>query len=143
MDENNILNIVLDLRDNPGGDISESIKIAQLFVKEGLIAKIDYYSDELEDEEYYSSLKELKYKVIVIVNKETASAAELLTGAIKESKSGYIIGEKPLGNQGYKHTYNDSEAFHKIIIVQKSTINYLKLQNKDFINGKSLLGGLN
>ena len=40
MDENNILNIVLDLRDNPGGDISESIKIAQLFVKEGLIAKM-------------------------------------------------------------------------------------------------------
>lgn len=144
MDENNILNIVLDLRDNPGGDISESIKIAQLFVKEGLIAKIDYYSDELEDEEYYSSLKELKYKVIVIVNKETASAAELLTGAIKESKSGYIIGEKTFGKSRVQKLIPimTQETFHKNNNCTKNpTINYLKATKQGtFINGKSLLG---
>ena len=80
MDENKINNLVLDLRDNKGGVIIESVKVGQLFVKEGLIAKIDYYSKEFEDIEYYSNLKELKYNLIVLVNEETSSAAELLTG---------------------------------------------------------------
>jgi hypothetical protein len=57
-------------RDGTGGDIMESIKTAKLFVKEGLIAKIHYYSQELEDMEYYSDLKKLKYNLIVFVKPE-------------------------------------------------------------------------
>jgi len=143
MDEDNILNIVLDLRDNPGGEISESIKIAQLFVKEGLIARIDYYSHELEDQEYYSNLKELKYKLVVKVNSETASAAELLAGAIKESDSGTIIGEKTFGKSQIqrlipimsKESYLYNKTFRDI------SINLMKnLENDIYFNNRDILG---
>lgn len=143
MDEDNILNIVLDLRDNPGGEISESIKIAQLFVKEGLIARIDYYSHELEDQEYYSNLKELKYKLVVKVNSETASAAELLAGAIKESDSGTITGEKTFGKSQIqrlipimsKESYLYNKTFRDI------SINLMKnLENDIYFNNRDILG---
>lgn len=97
MDENEIRHLILDLRNNKGGEIAESIEIAKLFVKEGLIAKINYYSVELKDEEYYSNLKDLQYKVIVLINSETSSAAELLAGAIQDSKSGVLIGQQTFG----------------------------------------------
>jgi len=143
IDENNILNIVLDLRNNPGGEISESIKIAQLFVQEGLIARIDYYSDDLKDKEYYSNLKELKYKLVVKVNRDTASAAELLTGAIKESDSGTIIGEKTFGKSQIqklipimsKESYLHNKTFGDL------SINLMKnLENDIYFNNRDILG---
>ncbi|HSH35381.1 S41 family peptidase [Schnuerera sp.] len=144
MDENNINNLVLDLRDNKGGEILESVKVGQLFVKEGLIAKIDYYSEEFEDMEYYSNLKELKYNLIVLVNEETSSAAELLTGAIQDSGSGYIVGNKTHGKsriQKFIPIMNEEAFFNNNDLCEKPTINALKAMERGIIlNNKDILG---
>jgi len=51
MDKNNIKKIILDLRDNPGGDVGQAVSIARKFVKKGLITKLDFKSESQKDEE--------------------------------------------------------------------------------------------
>ena len=143
IDEKGIHKIVLDLRNNKGGDLMESIKTAQLFVKEGLIAKIHYYSQELEDIEYYSNLKELKYNLIVLVNEETASAAELIAGAVQDSESGYLVGSKTFGKAKIQKMIPvmTEKAFFKNKQNKEPTVNLFKaMDHGSIIYDEDLLG---
>ncbi|MGI6485422.1 MAG: S41 family peptidase [Tepidanaerobacteraceae bacterium] len=143
MDDEKINKIVLDLRNNKGGDIMESIKTAQLFVKEGLIAKIHYYSQELEDIEYYSNLKELIYNLIVLVNEETSSAAELIAGAVQDSESGYLVGSKTFGKAKIQKMIPvmTEKAFFKNKQNKEPTVNLFKaMEHGAIIYDEDLLG---
>jgi len=97
MDERKIVKILLDLRDNPGGEVSQAVAVARKFVPQGLITKLDFKSEKIEDEEYYSNLKKPKYKLAVLVNGGTASASEILAGAIQDSGAGKLIGTNTFG----------------------------------------------
>lgn len=143
MDDKRISKIVLDLRNNKGGDLIESIKTAKLFVKEGLIARIHYYSEGLKDIEYYSNLKELKYKLIVIVNEETASAAELIAGAVQDSESGYLFGSKTFGKAKIQKMIPviTEKAYIKNELYKEPTVNLFKaMEHGAIIYGEDLLG---
>ncbi len=115
MDNNNISKLILDLRDNPGGELSEVIKIAEKFVPEGLITKLDFKSEGMEDEEYYSKNKKLKYKLVVLVNELSASASEILAGAIQDTGAGILVGTKTYGKGKVQHIYPvlSPEAYKK------------------------------
>ncbi len=95
-DEKNITNIILDLRNNPGGYLETAVEIAKMTVPKGIIVKTMYRQSE-KDEVIYSDLKNPKYKFAVLVNENTASASEVLASAIQESGVGRIIGEKTFG----------------------------------------------
>lgn len=105
MDKNNITKIILDLRDNPGGEVNQTVSIAKKLVPEGLITKLDYKSELQKDEEYYSSLKKLKYKLVVLVNEMSASASEILAGAIQDTGSGTLVGTKTFGKGKVQNVY--------------------------------------
>lgn len=92
-----ITKILLDLRDNPGGFVDEAVDVARKLVPEGLITRLDFRSERLSDTEYYSSLKNSPYLVAVLVNENTASAAEILAGAIQDSGKGVLVGQKTYG----------------------------------------------
>jgi len=96
-DGKKITKVVLDLRNNPGGYVDQAVEVAKRFVPKGLITKLDYKDETFKDEEYYSTLEKTKYKLVVLVNENSASAAEILTGAIKDTKAGVIIGTKTFG----------------------------------------------
>lgn len=89
--------IILDLRDNPGGYVDESVKLANLFINKGVIVS----SIERNKKEYFyyadknTPLKNTK--IIILINSETASAAEIFTAAMKEHKKAIIIGERSYG----------------------------------------------
>lgn len=91
-----ITKIILDLRDNPGGYLDSAVNAASLIVPEGLIVST-VYRNEYENEELFSTLKEPKYELAVLVNENTASAAEVMAGAIKESGVGILIGDNTYG----------------------------------------------
>jgi carboxyl-terminal processing protease len=93
-DSRKITNIVLDLRDNPGGEVGQAVALAEKFVPGGLITKLDYKSERYQDIEYYSTLKQSKYKVAVLVNGMSASASEIVSGAIQDTGAGALIGTK-------------------------------------------------
>jgi carboxyl-terminal processing protease len=89
--------VVLDLRDNPGGEVAQVVQVARKFVPQGLITKLDFKSEKDADIEYYSPLTEPKYRLAVLVNQNSASAAEILAGAIQDTKAGTLIGTKTFG----------------------------------------------
>jgi carboxyl-terminal processing protease len=97
MDENGINKIILDLRDNPGGYVDSAVDVAQYFVPEGLITKLDFKSENEDDREYKSNLNVHKYSLVVLVNGNTASASEILAGAIQETRAGVLVGMDTFG----------------------------------------------
>jgi len=105
MDEKKIKKIILDLRDNPGGDVNEVVEIAKSFIPEGLITKVDFKSDKMTDLEYMSTLKEKKYKLAVLVNENSASASEILAGAVQDTGAGTLIGTKTYGKAKVQNLY--------------------------------------
>lgn len=93
--EHTINGVVLDLRNNSGGEVGSAIEIARLFVESGPILHV-VYSD---DKQITYSAKEAQIHVplAVLVNEHSASASEILAGALKESGAGKLIGTKTFG----------------------------------------------
>ena len=96
-DSEKITRVIMDLRYNPGGYVDEAVAVARYFVPKGVITKLDYKDEAAADQTYYSSRIKLKYKLAVLVNEYSASASEILTGAIKDTKAGIIVGTKTFG----------------------------------------------
>lgn len=90
--------IVLDLRNNPGGLLTQAIETVDLFVDEGLI--VSQKGRDGKEEESFSATPDktlTKVPLVVLVNGGSASASEIVSGAIQDLKRGVIIGEKTFG----------------------------------------------
>ncbi len=102
MDAKKITRIILDLRDNPGGEVSQAVAVARKFVPKGLITKLDYKSEKYDDLEYYSNLEKAKYKLAVLVNGGSASASEIVSGAIQDTGAGKLVGTETFGKAKFQ-----------------------------------------
>lgn len=92
----NVSAIVLDLRNNPGGLLNEAVTIARSILPKGDIVKLVYKNKE--DKVYTCDGKnEIDIPLMVLVNGNSASASEILAGAIKDSGKGTLIGDKTYG----------------------------------------------
>lgn len=89
--------IVIDLRNNPGGYLDTAIQIAGHFIKNGeRIAAVRY--PDREEAHYSKGIGELaEYPIAVLINKGSASASEILAGALQDFAIAKIIGEKSFG----------------------------------------------
>ena len=87
--------LILDLRGNPGGLLDACTEIADMLLPEGLIV----YSENRHKkrEEYYSKKEQLGVPLAVLVNEHSASASEVLSGAIQDYGVGTIIGKTTYG----------------------------------------------
>jgi len=94
----NIDGIVLDLRNNPGGLLSQAVGLVDTFVEKGAIVS---QKGRIESEnEVYKATKKQTYKNIpmaVLVNGGSASASEIVSGALQDQKRAIIVGEKTFG----------------------------------------------
>ncbi len=88
--------MIIDLRNNPGGLLSQVVNITDLFLKKGdRILTVDY--SNAEDEVYQANVGGLTAPVVVLINKGSASASEIFAGAIQDHKRGLLIGETTYG----------------------------------------------
>ncbi|AEG61822.1 S41 family peptidase [Desulforamulus ruminis] len=87
--------LVLDLRDNPGGELGSAIKVADQFLDQGPIVHIDYRVGR--DQTFDAEPDQLNLPLSVLVNKGSASAAEILAGAIKDAGVGTLVGTQTFG----------------------------------------------
>ena len=87
--------MILDLRDNPGGELQVVCNIADMILPEGTITYMEYKNGKKDT--YKSDKSELDMPMVVLINGNSASASEVLTGAIKDYKKATIIGEKSYG----------------------------------------------
>lgn len=96
--QKNALNyVLLDLRDNPGGLLSAAVEIADLFLNDGLIV---YTRGRNEPEQRYQAIPPALYpnlKVAVLLNHYSASAAEVLAGALQDHHRAVVLGENSYG----------------------------------------------
>ncbi|MEG1705121.1 MAG: S41 family peptidase [Clostridia bacterium] len=94
--KDNIKSLIIDLRNNPGGLVNETIDIARMLLPKGDIIKLVYKKGS--DKVYTCDGKnKIEIPLVVLVNENSASASEILSGAIKDSKLGILIGEKTFG----------------------------------------------
>lgn len=102
--------IVIDVRNNPGGLVSDTLNIARLMLPKCDLLKL-VYKDGSEKVYKCDGKNEIDIPLAILVNSRSASASEILSGAIKDSKKGIVIGTKtygkgivqtiePLGNRG-------------------------------------------
>lgn len=94
--EEGMRGLVIDLRDNPGGNLSAVVAIARELLPKGLVV---YTEDKYGKREEYScdGKNQLEVPLVVLVNENSASAAEILSGAIKDYEIGTILGTKTYG----------------------------------------------
>ena len=87
--------VILDIRDNPGGLFHEAIETSKLFVAKGDIVHQRMKNQEMIS---YKSFKDAEdYELVLLVNENSASASEILAGAIKDRGAGTIIGRQTFG----------------------------------------------
>jgi len=96
--------LILDLRNNTGGYVDQAVYVARNFVPSGVITTLKY-KDSDKDTEYRSYLKENPYKMVVLVNENSASSAEILAGALQDSGI-KLIGKNTYGKGVFQNTYN-------------------------------------
>ncbi len=88
--------LILDLRNNPGGLLKESTEIADELIGESLIV---YTEDKAGNKTsaYKSDKNKIKIPLVVLVNKYSASASEIVAGAVQDTESGIIVGTRTFG----------------------------------------------
>jgi carboxyl-terminal processing protease len=96
--------LIFDLRDNPGGFLNQSVAVADLFLPEGVVL---YQRNRNGEEEVFSSqtgdIAET-IPLIVLVNSGSASASEIVAGAIQDQGRGIILGEVSFGKGSVQNT---------------------------------------
>ncbi len=103
--ENGVTELILDLRNNPGGLVASAADIAKTIVPAGKIIDVKY-RDESLNYTYTSDLAEAPFKILTLVNENTASSAEILASAIQDSGAGVLMGEQTYGKAVIQSTYN-------------------------------------
>jgi len=87
--------LVIDLRDNPGGDYSQVVRIADRIVPKGLIV---YTEDRFKvRNEEYSDARELNMPLSILINEYSASASEILAACVQDYGKGVLVGKKTFG----------------------------------------------
>ncbi len=96
--DNDIKGLILDLRNNPGGLLDQSVKVADLFIDEGVIVSTKgRLKDQNMEFKAHSRGKTYKLPMVVLVNGGSASASEIVAGALQDHKRALILGTQTFG----------------------------------------------
>ena len=95
--EKKVENVILDLRDNPGGDLQAAIEIANIFISRGKIGQLRYKNENLNEFIYSENYNAPRFNMVVLINEHSASASEFLAMAFQSRNAAKIIGVKSYG----------------------------------------------
>jgi carboxyl-terminal processing protease len=110
MNPHSLKGLILDLRDNAGGLLSEAACLAGLFIGEDKKIFTASYMDNLMEESQTTTGQEYFGPMVILTNSRSASASELLAGAMQEYKRAILIGERTFGKGSFQkiESWNDS-----------------------------------
>lgn len=97
-DNGEILGLVLDLRNNPGGLLTQAVRVTDLFLDSGLIVYTEGRLDH-QKQKYYSHKEGswTEFPMVILVNGGSASASEIVAGAMQDHKRAIVLGTKTFG----------------------------------------------
>ncbi|HEU4677128.1 MAG TPA: S41 family peptidase [Candidatus Paceibacterota bacterium] len=121
-------NLVLDLRGNPGGYLESAVSIASYFLPVGKVVVRENFGDGQDEQLYRSTGKELRHftpdDFVVLVDEGSASASEILAGALKEHGVATLIGAKTFGKGSVQELVKlDNGANLKVTVARWLTPN--------------------
>ncbi|HEY3275493.1 MAG TPA: S41 family peptidase [Syntrophorhabdaceae bacterium] len=98
-DKQPLKGILLDLRNDPGGLLEQAVEVSDRFLEDGLIVYIEGRKKEDSKMKFYAHKNASDYKgpMVVIVNEGSASASEIVAGALQDYKRAIIVGKKTFG----------------------------------------------
>lgn len=105
--ENDIKALIIDLRNNPGGSLTEVLNISDFFVERG--KELIYIDVKGEDDESYNSILTPildEMPIVVLINESSASASEILAGVLQDYELATIIGMKSYGKGTVQNMYD-------------------------------------
>ncbi|TAM82793.1 MAG: S41 family peptidase [Acidobacteria bacterium] len=90
--------LVLDLRGNPGGLLQEAVEVSDHFLKKGQLI-VYHYGRSSPEKRYYATHGDRgnRYPIVILINRMTASAAEIVTGALQDHDRALVMGETSFG----------------------------------------------
>lgn len=96
--EHTLKGIVLDLRNNPGGLLGQAVSVADTFIEDGTIVYIQG-KDKASRKDFYAAknANEIDVPLVTLINAGSASASEIVAGALQDHKRGLIVGERSFG----------------------------------------------
>jgi carboxyl-terminal processing protease len=123
--------VILDLRNNPGGYLETSVDVTSYFIDGGVVVSEVEKSGEKREFKTSESVKLKDQKLVVLVNGGSASASEILAGAIRDRGRGTLIGEKTYGKGSVQILENLSDGSGiKITIAKWYTPNGSQIDGK-------------
>ncbi len=136
--ESPVQKIILDLRNNPGGLLGTSVNISSYFLEKGDVVVIKTQATQNEDQDLLRArdarptLRD--YPVVVLINEGSASAAEILAGALRDNKGAKLIGMPSFGKGSIQaiHDLKDGSTL-------KITEEYFLTPNRNAINEEGLV----
>ena len=108
--ENNPTGLIIDLRNNGGGLVTESLDIAETMVEKGKTLLITSNKNNKEDIKKSKENPTINIPVVVLINQNTASASEILAGILKDNCNYKIIGTKSYGKGVIQTVYSFSDG---------------------------------
>jgi carboxyl-terminal processing protease len=122
--------LVLDLRNDPGGLLDQAIKVADEFLDAGTIVTTVGYAGKQREEKRASPGSQPKIPIAVLVNYGSASASEIVAGALKNLDRAVIIGSRTFGKGSVQVLYdNDDGSALKLTIAQYLTPGDVSIQS--------------
>ncbi len=130
--DNKLKGLVMDLRDNPGGLLDQAVKISDLFLSQGNIVSIKGRQERnTQVFKAYSSDEDRKYPVVVLINGGSASASEIVAGALQDHSRALILGTTSFGKGSVQTVHPLKEGFGiKYTIARYYTPNGRSIQAK-------------
>ncbi len=132
----NVDAVILDLRNNGGGALIEANKIIGLFVSSGPTVQIKQSRGFIQPYGASRAVQVWDKPMLVLVNRYSASASEIVAGAIQDYKRGFVVGQRTFGKGTVQSLNNLSEGQIKITESKYYRINGMSTQNKGVIPDK-------
>lgn len=120
--------IILDMRSNPGGLLDQAVKVADLFLEDGKILTTQGRSREFDVAR--KNLFHFDYPIAILTNGDTASASEIVAGALKDQGRAIVIGEPSFGKGSVQTVFElPGEQALKLTIARYYTPKGISIQN--------------
>ncbi len=111
--------IVLDLRNNPGGLLNAATDIVDMFVDEGVIVGMKGRFERANEVIYATKGTQTRLPLVVLVNEGSASASEIVSGALKDLKRAKVVGKKTFGKGSVQTLFHLSDGSAMFITIAR------------------------
>ncbi|MCB0308431.1 MAG: PDZ domain-containing protein [Bdellovibrionales bacterium] len=127
----NLKGLIVDLRNNPGGLLDQAIGVSDVFLKEGVIVStVGPKNKLLEEDRAHQNGTQPDYPIIILTNIGSASASEIVSGALQQHKRAIVLGERTFGKATVQQLFSlPPDAALKLTVSKYLTAGSKSIQN--------------